>query len=86
MLGSARLHPYLVHIFGVFVTPISIDVNDSTEYWAIYDTYNVKVNRDDTNFTTDIAWIARDVIILFFRFKNLNILCVNDLKTKRQLI
>ena len=47
---------------------------------------NMKFNCDATNFTTGIAWIAQHVIVLFFRFKNLNILCVNDLKTKWQII
>lgn len=33
----------------VFVAPISVDINDSSEQWAIDDAY-VKVNCDPTNF------------------------------------
>ena len=42
----------------------------------------VKVNCDATSFINDVGWIARYVILLLFRSKNLNISCVTRSKNK----
>ena len=47
----------------------------------------VKVDCDATMFTTDVSWInVRDLIVILFGSKNLNIPFVSDLKTKRLYI
>lgn len=50
---------------------------DYFEHWATDDAY-VKVNCDATGFIIDIGWIVQGVIVILFRFKNLNILCVKQ--------
>ena len=69
-----------VHILGVLVAPISV-ITDSSERWATDDAY-VKVNCDATSFIGDVGWIARYAIVLLFRSKNLNILCVKRSKNE----
>ena len=42
----------------------------------------MKVNCDATSFISDVGWIARYFIVLLFRSKNLNILCVKRSENK----
>ena len=42
----------------------------------------VKVNCDATMFTNDVGWIARDLIVIRFGLKNLNILFVKRSENK----
>ena len=65
----------------MFITPLSVDVTDSSEHWATDDAF-VKVNCDATCFRTGVGWIARDVIVILFRLKNLNILCIKRSENK----
>ena len=52
-----------------------MNITDSSEHRVTDDTY-VKVNSDATSFIGDVGWIARYVIVILFRSKNLNILYV----------
>ena len=88
MVNTARAHlsqQKIVHILGAFVAPILVDVTDSSEHWATDGAY-VKVNCDATSFTADVGWIARDVIVILFRLKNLIFCVLSDLKTKRLFV
>ena len=58
------------------VSPIGVP-----EHWATDGAY-VKVNCDATSFLVDVGWIAQGVIVIFFSFKNLNILCVKQSENK----
>ena len=51
------------------------------ERWVTHDAY-VKVSCDAIGFTGDVGWIARYVIVLLFRSKNLNIQCVKRSENK----
>ena len=43
-----------VHLLGVFVAPISVNITDSSERWATDEAY-VKVNCDATSFIGDVG-------------------------------
>ena len=75
------LQQKIIHILGVLIAPISVDISDSSERWVTNDTY-VKVNCDATSFISEIGWIARYVIVLLFISKNLNIQCVKQFENK----
>ena len=79
VMNIARAHlsrQKIVHVLRPFVDPISVDVTDNSQHWTTDVAAYVKVNCDATMFTTDVGWIARDLIVILFRLKNLNILCV----------
>ena len=67
-MDTARAHllqKIIVHVLGTFDALGSVDLTNNSEHWAIYDTH-VKVNCDATNFISDVGWIARDIIVIFF--------------------
>ena len=66
---------------GTFGAPRSVDLTDNSEHWATDDAY-VKVNCVTTSFITDVDWIARDIIVILFRSKNMNILFVKQFENK----
>ena len=43
--------------FGVFMTPIPVDVIDRSEHWIIDDT-SLKFNCDAASFIIDVDWIV----------------------------
>ena len=67
---------------GSFVDLKLFHVIDNSEHWARDAATYVKVNCDAIMFTTDVGWIARDLIVILFRLKNLNILCVKRSENK----
>ena len=72
-------------MLGVLVALVSVDITDSSERWATDDAC-VKVNHNATSFIGDVGWIARYVIVLPFRSKNLNILCVKQSEDKTAIV
>ena len=84
MVDTARAHlsqQIIVHVLGTFGAPGSVDLTDSSEHWATDDAY-VKVNCETTSFITDVGWIARNIIVILFRSKNMNILFVKRSENK----
>ena len=78
ILDTARAHlsqQKIVHVLGTYGATRSVDLTDSSEHWTTDDAY-VKVNCDTTSFITDVGWIARDIIVILFRSKIMNILFV----------
>lgn len=71
----------IVHVLGSFFDPISVDVTDNSEHWATDVATYVKV-CNATMFTTDVGWIVRDLIVILFGSKNLNILLVKRSENK----
>ena len=81
MVNIAKTHlsrHKIVHVLRSFVDPISVDVTDNSEHWATYAAY-LMANCDATMIRTVVCWIARDLIVILFTFKNLNILCAKRL-------
>ena len=72
----------IVHLLGSFVDPISVDVTDNSEHWATDAAAYVKVNCDATMLKTNVGWIVRDLIVILFSLKNLNILFVKRSENK----
>ena len=84
MVDTARAHLSqlkIVHVLRTFDTPRSVDLNDCSEHWVTDNAY-VKVNCDAISFKTDVGWIARDIIVILFESKNMNILCVKRYRKK----
>ena len=84
MVDTARTHlsqQIIVHVLETFSAPGSVDLTDSSEHWATDDAY-VKVNCKTTSFISDVGWIARDIIVILFRSKNMNILFVKRSENK----
>ena len=79
MVNIARGHlsrHKIVHVLGSFVDLISVDVTDNSEHCATDVVAYVKVNCDAIMFTTDVGWIARELIMTLFGLMNLTILFV----------
>ena len=85
VINIARAHlsrHNIVHVLGSFFDPISVDVTDNSEHWATDAAAYVKVDCDATMFTTDVGWIVRDLIVILFGSKNLNIQFVKRSENK----
>ena len=66
---------------GTFGAPVPVDLTDGSEHWATDDAY-VKVNYDTTSFTSHVGSISRDIVVIPFRLKNMNILYVERSENK----
>ena len=75
-------HNNIVHVFRSFFDPISVDVTDNSKHWVTDVAAYVKVDCDATMSTTDVTWIVRDLIVILFDSKNLNILFVKRFENK----
>ena len=64
-----------------FGASLFVDLTNGFEHWTIDDAY-VKITRDATSFITDVGWMARDIIVILFRLKNMNIQSVKRSENK----
>ena len=72
----------IVHVLGSLFDPISVDITHNSELLVTDVAAYLKVNCDAIVFTTDVGWIVRDLIVILFGLKNLNIQCVKRSKNK----
>ena len=83
-MDTARAHhsqQIIFYVLGTFGAPGSVGLTENSEHWVTDDAY-VKVNCDTTSFIIDVGWITRDIIVILFRSKNMNILFVNRSENK----
>ena len=73
------------NILGSVVDLISADVTENSKLWTMDDDTYAKVNCDVTMFTIDVDWIARDLIVISFGLKNLNIQFVKRCENKTNI-